>query len=169
MSSKLVKKLLQQTCTDLGEDKEPNRWEKVKLSKPLSSSPDVPALTKEEALQRHVQSILRLDTLVNKYSSKAAQNSFSRHTSNMEEKDKTKKQVAKTKSSIGNSRSSCSAFTSLPKEKTFNKIIEKKKSGGSIFSGCSKGIKKGEKEEQARLTRTRREELHSVRILPLGV
>mmetsp|Transcript_8667 Transcript_8667/g.18524 ORF Transcript_8667/g.18524 Transcript_8667/m.18524 type:complete len:151 (-) Transcript_8667:248-700(-) len=148
MSSKLVKKLLQQTCTDLGEDKEPNRWEKVKLSKPLSSSPDVPALTKEEALQRHVQSILRLDTLVNKYSSKAAQNSFSRHTSNMEEKDKTKKQVAKTKSSIGNSRSSCSAFTSLPKEKTFNKIIEKRSREEAYFQDVAKALKKAKKKSK---------------------
>ncbi|KAL7462262.1 hypothetical protein ACHAXS_002647, partial [Conticribra weissflogii] len=148
MSSKLVKKLLQQTCANLGEDQETSHREKIKFSKPSLSTSDAPTLTKEEALQRHVQSILRFDALAIKYSSKTAQNSFTRHSSMMKTKDKIKKQVAKAKSSTGNSRSSCSAFTNLPKEKTFNKKLEKRRREETYFEDVAKMLKKVKKKSK---------------------
>ena len=135
MSSKLVKKLLLQTTNnsssltsnnegDYGSGSYQDRSRKRKhKSSTITKTPTTPneLVTKEEMINEHVQSLLRLDNLSQKYSSGTAHKSFDRLSSNMKQEAKERKVASK--SIISNSRSNSSSFTQKLHESRFDKKI----------------------------------------------
>ena len=150
MSSKLVKKLLQQTAVpvtssehdDGSQHRSRNRYIESKKSK------STPKVSKEDMVQEHVQSLLRLDQLINKHSSKTANDSFDRHSSNIK-RDQKQKQSLKRKNAAGaavsNSRSSSSSFSQKPHEKRFDKQREKRNKEEGYFEDLARALKKAKK------------------------
>ncbi|KAL7524056.1 hypothetical protein ACHAXR_000418, partial [Thalassiosira sp. AJA248-18] len=146
MSSKLVKKLLQQTAappTNNGYDDSSQNQTQKRLH-PATNNSKV-KISKEEMVQEHIQSILRLDNLVQRHSSSTAQKSFNRHSSNIKQQQKQKQHLKRNAGSISNSRSSSSSFTQKPNEKSFDKAREKRTREEGYFKDLARALKKAKK------------------------
>lgn len=148
MSSKLVKKLLQQTTTqpsDNNEYDDGNSSEKQKHGKYVTKSKTNVKVSKEEMIQEHVQSMLRLDNLVQRYSSSTTQKSFNRHTTNIKQQSKKRRSNVEGASAIGNSRSSSSSFTQKPHQKRFDKESAKRSKEEGYYEDLARALKKAKK------------------------
>ena len=148
MSSKLVKKLLHQATTQAANNEHDVGGQKRSQNKRFESIPrkSTTKVSKEEMMQEHVQSLLRLDNLVQKYSSSTAKKSFDRHSSDLKHKQK---QKLKTKTGgVGNSRSSSSSFSQKPHEKRFDKERVKRKKEEGYFEDLAKALKKAKKNKR---------------------
>jgi len=144
MSSKLVKNSLQQTAIPLT-NKEHDQ--KRRKKSPINTSR---VKSSKEMVQEHVQSILRLDNLVQRFSSATAQKSFNRHSANLRQQQKQKQNLKKNASGISNSRSSTSSFVKRPHEKTYDKEKEKRKREESYLEDLARVLKKANKSKKKR-------------------
>lgn len=150
MSSKLVKKLLQQTnqpldSTNEDESKRTEQSRKRKAAAKLSSVKDV---TKEDTLQSHIQSILRLDHKIQTSASTVAQKSFTRHSSNMKKNQKTSLKSKQSAVGVSNSRSSASSIQKRTHEPTFNKFKAREKREEDYYECVAKILKKTRKKRK---------------------
>lgn len=147
MSSKLVKKLLNQTNTRLESDEAGCRsrigFKKSRI--PLRGANATRILTREEAIQGHIQSILRLDNLVQEHTSAVAQQSFTRRSSDLKLQTKKQQRMKKSGVEISNSRSSSSSFSKKQQEPTFNKEREKRKKEEEYYSDIARALKRAKK------------------------
>lgn len=150
MSSKLVKKLLQQTAVPLtnneyddgvGQNKARKRY-----TKPSTKRSSSQVISKEEMVQEHVQSLLRLDNLAQRYTTSKAQKSFDRHSSNIKQEQKEKQNTKrKAVAGISNSRGSSSSFAQKPHEKRFDKVKDKRSREEGYFEDLARALKKAKK------------------------
>ena len=145
MSSKLVRKLLQQatlppTNNNLGNDINPIPKRKNKSAKlqPIPKS-------KEEIVHEQAQSLLRLDSAVKKHSSNTAQRSFQRHTSNLNHQQNARRVLKRNVGGISNSRSSSSSFASKLHEMSFDKARHKRKLEEGYFEDLARALEKAKK------------------------
>jgi len=146
MSSKLVKKLLNQTNIQSEDnDEEYHSYNESKKRRITQRTKDTTRkITREEAIHGHIQSILRLDNLVHDHTSTLAQNSFTRRSSDQ-------KQAARFKKSgvgISNSRTSSSSFSQRQQEQTFNKEKDKRKKEEEYYSDIARALKKAKKKSK---------------------
>ena len=159
MSSKLVKKLLLQTTNnnssptsnnegdyDSGTYQDGSRKRKYKSST-ITNTPTTPneVVTKEEMINEHVQSLLRLDNLSQQYSSGTAHKSFDRLSSNMKQQAKERKVASK--SIISNSRSNSSSFTQKPHESRFDKKRDKVEKEEKYYGDLARALRKASKKK----------------------
>ena len=153
MSSKLVKKLLQQTTVPLANnehyDGDTQQWTRKRNNKAVSISSES-KVSKEDMVQEHVQSLLRLDNLVQRYSSSTAQKSFDRQTSNLKKRQKQNdlKRNAGSSGGISNSRSSSSSFALKPHERRFDKEGEKRRREEGYYEDLARALKKANKSKK---------------------
>ena len=145
MSSKLVRKLLQQatlppTNNNLGNDINPIPKRKNKSAKlqPIPKS-------KEEIVHEQAQSLLRLDSAVKKHSSNTAQRSFQRHTSNLNHQQNARRVLKRNVGGISNSRSSSSSFASKLHERSFDKERHKREEQEGYFEDLARALEKAKK------------------------
>lgn len=148
MSSKLVKKLLHQATVannehDAGGQKQSQNRRIESISQKSTTK-----VSKEEMVQEHVQSLLRLDNLVQKYSSSTAQKSFDRCSSDLKQKQKQKQKLKTKTGGVGNSRSSSSSFSQKPHEKRFDKEREKRRREEGYFENLARALKKSKKNKR---------------------
>ena len=146
MSSKLVKKLLQQTSRSLNKTDDKNQRES--LSRKRKSTPktlEKRAMTTEDMLQSHVQSILRLDHKIQTSASSVAKKSFSRHSSDMKKRQKTASNSKKIAAGVSNSRSSTSNFSKKKPEPTYDKVKARQQREEDYYEGIAKALKKSKK------------------------
>ena len=141
MSSKLVKKLLHQTSAPLrrAEDAIDDRG----LKRKSRSAPSTAAKTKDELVQDHIQSMLRIDSLIESQSSKMAKRSFTRQSHELKRRQK-ERQAAK-KTSTGNTRGSSSIFSQQKYSRTYNKARDKKEKEEEYFNDIARALKKAKK------------------------
>ena len=159
MSSKLVKKLLLQTTNnnssptsnndgdyDSGTYQDGSRKRKYKSST-ITNTPTTPneVVTKEEMVNEHVQSLLRLDNLSQQYSSGTAHKSFDRLSSNMKRQAKERKVASK--SITSNSRSNSSSFTQKPHESRFDKKRDKVEKEEKYYGDLARALRKASKKK----------------------
>ena len=159
MSSKLVKKLLLQTTNnnssptsnnggdyDSGTYQDGSRKRKYKSST-ITNTPSAlnEVVTKEEIINEHVQSLLRLDNLSQQYSSGTAHKSFDRLSSNMKQQAKERKIASK--SIISNSRSNSSSFTQKPHESRFDKKRDKVEKEEKYYGDLARALRKASKKK----------------------
>ena len=159
MSSKLVKKLLLQTTNnsssltnnndgdyDSGTYQDGSRKRKYKSST-ITNTPSAlnEVVTKEEIINEHVQSLLRLDNLSQQYSSGTAHKSFDRLSSNMKQQAKERKVASK--SIISNSRSNSSSFTQKPHESRFDKKRDKVEKEEKYYGDLARALRKASKKK----------------------
>ena len=159
MSSKLVKKLLLQTTNnnssptsnnegdyDSGSYQDRSRKRKYKSSTITNTSISLnEVVTKEEMINEHVQSLLRLDNLSQQYSSGTAHKSFDRLSSNMKQQAKERKIASK--SIISNSRSNSSSFTQKPHESRFDKKRDKVEKEEKYYGDLARALRKASKKK----------------------
>lgn len=147
MSSKLVKKLLQQTSATL------TASEHDAVSNPMQSRkrklPPVPQLivTKEDVIQEHINSIIRLDNIIQKGSTKTTQKSYARQSTKLKQQQKQVQQAKSNAARVSNSRSSGSLFTQKPHEATYDKEKDKKRKEESYYEDLAKALKKAKKKK----------------------
>ena len=142
MSSKLVKKLLQQTTlppNNVGND--PNTISKRRI-KSATMHMNITKAT-EEIVHEQAQSLLRLDCAVKKHSSNTAQRSLQRHTSNLNHQQNARHALRKNLGGMSNSRSSSSC--SKMHERTFNKERHERKEEEGYFEDLARALKKAKK------------------------
>jgi len=144
MSSKLVKKLLNQTNTQL-ESNDDTKSKSRKDAGSRSRTTVTHNITKEEAIQGHIQSILRLDSLVYEHTSTTAQKSFTRRSSDLKLQAKKQRRLKKSGGGASNSRSSSSSFSKQRQQPTFNKDREKRKKDEEYYSDIARALKKAKK------------------------
>jgi len=144
MSSKLVKKLLNQTNTQL-ESNDDTKSKSRKDAGSRSRTTVTHNITKEEAIQGHIQSILRLDSLVQEHTSTIAQKSFTRRSSDLKLQAKKQRRLKKSGGGASNSRSSSSSFSKQRQQPTFNKDREKRKKDEEYYSDIARALKKAKK------------------------
>lgn len=159
MSSKLVKKLLLQTTNNSssltnnndgdygsGSYQDGSRKRKYKSST-ITNTPSAlnEVVTKEEIINEHVQSLLRLDNLSQQYSSGTAHKSFDRLSSNMKQQAKERKIASK--SIISNSRSNSSSFTQKPHESRFDKKRDKVEKEEKYYGDLARALRKASKKK----------------------
>ena len=146
MSSKLVKKLLQQTNRSLTKtDDENDREVLSRKRKSISKTPAKKVMTTEDVLQSHVQSILRLDHKIQTSASSVAKKSFSRHSSNIKKQQKTVSSAKKVAGGVSNSRSSTSNFAKKKPEPTFDKVKARQQREEDYYEGIAKALKKSKR------------------------
>mmetsp|Transcript_25602 Transcript_25602/g.51323 ORF Transcript_25602/g.51323 Transcript_25602/m.51323 type:complete len:153 (-) Transcript_25602:2152-2610(-) len=148
MSSKLVKKLLNQTNTQLESNDDTKHQSSSKSRKDAGSRSRTTVthnITKEEAIQGHIQSILRLDSLVQEHTSTIAQKSFTRRSSDLKLQAKKQRRLKKSGGGASNSRSSSSSFSKQRQQPTFNKDKEKRKKDEEYYSDIARALKKAKK------------------------
>ena len=178
MSSKLVKKLLLQTTNnsssltsnndgdyDSGTYQDRSRKRKYKSST-ITNTPTAlinEVVTKEDMINEHVQSLLRLDNLSQQYSSGTAHKSFDRLSSNMKQQAKERKMASK--SIISNSRSNSSSFTQKPHESRFDekrdKVEKEEKYYGDLARALRKASKKKDKKSSSSSNKTKKQKVIS--------
>ena len=159
MSSKLVKKLLLQTTNNSssltnnndgdygsGSYQDGSRKRKYKSST-ITNTPSAlnEVVTKEEIINEHVQSLLRLDNLSQQYSSGTAHKSFDRLSSNTKRQAKERKVASK--SIISNSRSNSSSFTQKPHESRFDKKRDKVEKEEKYYGDLARALRKASKKK----------------------
>ena len=147
MSSKLVKKLLNQTNIQ-SEDNEVeyhshNESKKRRITPRTKDT--TRKITREEAIHGHIQSILRLDNLVHDHTSTVAQKSFTRRSSDLKQQSKKAARSKKSGVGISNSRTSSSSFSQRQQEPTFNKEKDKRKKEEEYYSDIARALKKAKK------------------------
>ncbi|KAL7495602.1 hypothetical protein ACHAWT_009597 [Skeletonema menzelii] len=148
MSSKLVKKLLNQTNTQLesNDDIKYHSQAKSRTDSGGRSRTSVKHnISKEEAIQEHIQSILRLDNLVQEHTSTTAQKSFTRRSSDLKSQAKKHRRLKKAGVGTSNSRSSSSSFSKQRQQPTFNKERDKRKKEEEYYSDIARALKKAKK------------------------
>mmetsp|Transcript_17529 Transcript_17529/g.40048 ORF Transcript_17529/g.40048 Transcript_17529/m.40048 type:complete len:147 (-) Transcript_17529:99-539(-) len=142
MSSKLVKKLLHQTSAPLrrAEDATDDRG----LKRKSRSAPSTTAAkTKDELVQDHIQSMLRMDALIDSQSSKTAKRSFTRQSHELKRRHKERQSAKKT--STGNTRGSSSVFSQQKYSRTYNKTRDKKEKEEEYFNDIARALKRAKK------------------------
>ena len=143
MSSKLVKKLLQQTNRPpTTTDQEKHGQAHTRKRKIWTAPTTKAAATKEEILQSHVQSILRLDSIIRNSASATAQKSFARHSSKLKQQRDTLSAAKSSSVGVGNSRSSSSNFTKKKHEASYDKAKDKQQREEAYYKGIAKALKK---------------------------
>ena len=144
MSSKLVKKLLHQTSAPLrrAEDATDDSGRKRK-SKSRSASSTAAAKTKDELVQDHIRSMLRMDALIDSQSSKTAKQSFTRQSHEL--KRRKKEHNAAKNTSTGNTRGSSSVFSQQKYSRTYNKARDKKDKEEEYFNDIARALKRARK------------------------
>ena len=148
MSSKLVKKLLNQTNTQLESNDDAKYHSQAKSrtdSGGRSRTSVTHKITKEEAIQGHIHSILRLDNLVHEHTSTTAQKSFTRRSSDLKSQAKKQRRLKKSGVATSNSRSSSSSFSKQRQQPTFNKERDKRKKEEEYYSDIARALKKAKK------------------------
>ncbi|KAL7446625.1 hypothetical protein ACHAXM_011647 [Skeletonema potamos] len=146
MSSKLVKKLLNQTNTQLESNNVAEYHSRSKSKRNLVGGANATQkITREEAVQGHIQSILRLDNLVQELTSATAQKSFIRRSSDLKLQAKKQRRMKKSSVAASNSRSSSSSFAQQHQQPTFNKEREKRKKEEEYYSDIARALKKAKK------------------------
>ena len=143
MSSKLVQKSLRQAAAPTSNNSSRNISRK-RNTNPATNRSTV-KLSKEEMVQEHIESMLRLDNLVQRNTSSTAQKSFDRHSSNLKQQQKQKQSSKRNTVAVSNSRSTSSSFAKLPQEKRFCKEREKRKREEGYFRDLAKALKKAKK------------------------
>mmetsp|Transcript_15191 Transcript_15191/g.27544 ORF Transcript_15191/g.27544 Transcript_15191/m.27544 type:complete len:140 (-) Transcript_15191:18-437(-) len=113
-----------------------------------SANTSTAKVSKEEMMQEHVQSILRLDNYVRNYTSSTAKKSFTRHSSDLKQQQKQKKNLKRNPEGISNSRSSSSSFAQKTHEKTFDKEKEKRRREQGYFGDVARALKKAKKSKK---------------------
>lgn len=144
MSSKLVKKLLNQTNTQLESDDAEEYHHQTGSGVRTKTRQKI---TREEAIQGHIQSILRLDTLVQEHTSTAAQKTFDRRTNALKLQAKKQRQLKKI-GACSNSRSSSSSFSKQQQQPTFNKVKAKRKKEEDYYSDIARALKKAKRKKK---------------------
>ena len=143
MSFKLVKKLLQQT-EELEREELTNQGNVSKKRKraDMTEATVVP-LTKNELLQRHIQSKIRLDQTL------SARSSASKQTVDRLEKERKKQLKLRSKAStdggVGNSRGSCYQKSHQHHEPTFNKKRHREEKKEKMLRDIAKLLNKTKK------------------------
>lgn len=146
MSSKLVKKLLQQTTVPLTNNDDDGSRKKSGIRNTKSSaSKRTVKVSKEEVVQEHIESMLRLDNLVQQHSSSTARKSFDRKLSTIKKQQKQTKSLKRKPGAISNSRSSGSSFAQKPQEQSFDKKRDKRRKEEDYFEDVAKALKKAKK------------------------
>jgi hypothetical protein len=150
MSTKLVKKLLQQTNRPLNsaDEDEAKRTVQSRKRKAAVKSSSMKDVTKEDMLQSHIQSILRLDHKIQTAASTVAQKSFSRHSTNMKKNKTTALKSKQSASGVSNSRNSTSSFQKRRHEPTYDKVKARKKSEKDYYESVAKALRKAEKKRK---------------------
>ena len=145
MSSKLVKKLLSQTNTLLESNNTEYHSQAISTKNSGGRTNSIQKFTREEAIQGHIQSILRLDNLVHEHTSTTAQKSFTRRSSDLKLQAKKQRRLKKSGAGASNSRSSSSSFSKQLQQPTFNKEREKRKKEAEYYSDIARALKKAKK------------------------
>jgi hypothetical protein len=146
MSSKIVKKLLNQTNAQLESNDDTEYLSRSKSKRNSSDTTNAKQqITREEAIQGHIQSILRLDNLVHEHTSTTAQKSFTRRSSDLKLQAKKQRRLKKSGIGASNSRSSSSSFVKQHQQPTFNKEREKRKKEEEYYSDIARALKKAKK------------------------
>ncbi len=147
MSSKLVKKLLNQANTQLESNDDTKYYSQTKSRKDAGGSRRTVThnITKEEVIQGHIQSILRLDNLVQEHTSTTAQKSFTRRSSDLKLQAKNQRRLKKSGVGASNSRSSSSSFSKQRQQPTYNKERAKRKKDEEYYSDIARALKKAKK------------------------
>ena len=96
-------------------------------------------------MHEQAQSLLRLDSAVQKHSSNTAQRSFRRHTSNLDNQQSARRVLIRNIGGISNSRSSSSSFASKLHERSFDKVRHKQKEEEGYFEDLARALKKAKK------------------------
>lgn len=146
MSSKLVKKLLQQTA--IPQTRQDSSSQQKAHKSDVQSAANV-APSKEELLQAHVQSVLRLDSLVQRYASSTAKSAFDRRSASLKRQQKRQRSARRQPpGGVGNSRGSSSSFAQRPREETFDKKKAKRRKEEGYFEEVAKALKKARKSKK---------------------
>ena len=145
MSSKLVKKLLNQNNTQLERNDGIKYHSQAKSRTDSGGRSRTHNISKEEAIQGHIQSILRLDNLVHEHTSTTAQKSFTRRSSDLKSQAKKQRRLKKSGVGTSNSRSSSSSFSKQRQQPTFNKERDKRKKEEEYYSDIARALKKAKK------------------------
>ena len=145
MSSKLVKKLLQQTNRPLSSANDESEREVKRKRKSSTKAPPKEVITKEDLLQSHIQSILRLDHKIQTSSSNTAQKSFDRHSSEIKQQQKISSISKKISAGVSNTRSTASNFAKKKPEPTYDKLKARQQREEDYYEGVAKALKKAKK------------------------
>ncbi|KAL3785907.1 hypothetical protein HJC23_008102 [Cyclotella cryptica] len=115
----------------------------------IDSSNGKAAATKEEILQSHVQSILRLDNIIRNSASATAQKSFARHSSKLKQQRDTLSVAKKSSAGVSNSRSSSSNFAKRKHEASYDKAKDEQQQEEAYYESIAKALKKAKKQKTA--------------------
>ena len=148
MSSKLVKKLLLQATTPLvSSNEDVVDGNQSKRKKTINSTQKV-FISKEDIVQEHIDSILRLDNLTQSYTSSTAKRSFDRKATSIKQQSKNRRNLIKNREKISNSRSSSSTFSQKPQEERYDKKRDKRRREEKSISNLAKAMKKMKKRKK---------------------
>jgi hypothetical protein len=175
MSSKLVKKLLQRTTdgavapppskTNVGGSDRSNPYRRDndrRTSAAANGAPPPPSSSssssggggrtkrtpreEDDVVRDRVESLLRLDDAVSRYSSSTVRKSFDRRTDVMKRDRRRRRDAANVAAgTTGNSRGSASAFALRPAERRFDRVEEKRRREESYFKDLARALKRGKK------------------------
>ena len=174
MSSKLVKKLLQRTTdgavapppskTNVGGSDRSNPYRRDndrRTSAAANGAPPPPSSSssssgggrtkrtpreEDDVVRDRVESLLRLDDAVSRYSSSTVRKSFDRRTDVMKRDRRRWRDAANVAAgTTGNSRGSASAFALRPAERRFDRVEEKRRREESYFKDLARALKRGKK------------------------
>lgn len=145
MSSKLVRKLLQQTALP-PTNKDAENGHHSALKRKVKSAKRTPlTISTEDILQEQTQSLLRLDSAVKKYSSNTAKRSFQRQNSNLHHHQRERSDLKRNLGGLSNSRSSSSSFANRPQERSFDNERDKRRKEEGYFEDLAKALKKAKR------------------------
>ena len=97
-------------------------------------------------MRDRVESLLRLDDAVSRYSSSTVRKSFDRRTDDMKRERRRRRDAANASAgTTGNSRGSASAFALRPAERRFDRVEEKRRSEEGYFEELARALKGGKK------------------------
>lgn len=103
-------------------------------------------MTKEDIMQSHVQSILRLDSKIQK--STVAQKSIARHSSKMKQQQKVIANSKTNAAGVSNSRGSASAFSKKEHKATYDKAKDRQKREEDYYVGVAKALTQARKDKK---------------------
>lgn len=146
MSSKLVRKLLHQTSELEAEKTEATDPAKVKGSKkrkrPTTSDETTVSVDKNDLLQRHIESKIRLDQTIKSRSKLASNKSVTRVEKERKTRAKLRSKALQVDAGIGNSRGSSSQKARKRHEPTFNKKRHEAEKKEKMLRDIAKLLKK---------------------------
>jgi hypothetical protein len=149
MSSKLVKKLLQQTTvppTNNNFDSSHQTLSQKRKIEPVKVQTKV--TSKEDTIHEQAQALLRLDSAVKKYSSNTANKTFQRHTNNLKQHQRVQNALKRNVGGISNTRSSSSSFAQKPHERSFDKERDKRRKEEGYFEDLARALKKAKESKK---------------------